>query len=42
MLETDVNAPVDQLTFITEDGTETTPEDWCGETVLLVFLRWLG
>lgn len=39
---TNTQIPIDQLTFITEDGTDTTPEDWRGETVLLVFLRWLG
>jgi hypothetical protein len=30
------------LTFLTEDGIETTSADWRGERVLLVFLRWLG
>jgi hypothetical protein len=30
------------LTFLTEDGDEITTEDWRGERVLLVFLRWLG
>jgi hypothetical protein len=36
------NASINELIFITEDRTETTPEEWRGETVLLVFLRWLG
>ncbi len=31
-----------QLTFINDDGTETTAADWRGEIVLLVFMRWLG
>lgn len=42
MPQTNTDTPINQLTFIAEDGTETTPEEWRGEVVLLVFLRWLG
>jgi hypothetical protein len=30
------------LHFLTEDGSAVTTEDWHGQVVLLVFLRWLG
>jgi peroxiredoxin len=30
------------LTFLDEDGNEVTLEDWRGDRVLLVFMRWLG
>lgn len=31
-----------QLTFLDEDGSEVMLEDWRGDRVLLVFMRWLG
>ena len=42
MSETATDVSIDQLIFATIEGEEITPEEWRGETVLLVFLRWLG
>jgi hypothetical protein len=28
--------------FVAEDGREVSVQDWRGQPVLLVFLRWLG
>jgi hypothetical protein len=40
---TATQAPIPStLHFLSEDGAEVTTQDWHGQSVLLVFMRWLG